>query len=383
MADHALLSPTLARFLAHLHRGGAWAYWWTSDEARRDAGGCPLTCSHWWPTTRAPLPLPLDTTRNVYLGVHPCRVRRGDRQRATTATIAAINCLYAEFDAPTRTAKAALLKRVESLVPSPSVIVDSGGGYHAYWLLDEPFVLHGEPERARARQAQYAWVAVTGADPGAKDLARVLRVPGTVNYKAAYAPDFPTVTFVRADVSCVYTLRTLEQAIHAAPVATPQPLPDASVAPSDPERAEQALARLSAARCTEYQDWLHVGMALHAGLGDAGLALWERWSQQSAKYQAGVCAAKWRSFAQRTNGYTLASLFYWADQDAGGTHTARSTAARGTPQSPLTPASLPTLLIWGMHAALCSVTVPMCAMSPSGAGWSGTGGVGRWIAAAR
>lgn len=320
------LDPTLLLLLAHLHCGGDWAYWWVADDARRDARGRAHTRSHWWPTSRPPLPLPHSDTLNLYMGVHPCRVRRGDHQRATIATVAAINCLYAEFDAADPAAKAALLERVTTITPAPSVIVDSGGGYHAYWLLDEPFVLTGEAERERARQAQYAWVAYTGADAAAKDLARVLRVPGTVNRKAAYAPAFPPVAFapafppvafVQANLERTYALADLEQIAAAlAPVhqssltdrAEPEP-------PDDVARAAGALTRLACSRCDAYDAWLHVGMVLHAGLGNAGLALWERWSQQSARYAPGVCAAKWASFGQRPHGYTLASLFYWAEQD--------------------------------------------------------------------
>jgi hypothetical protein len=53
------------------------------------------------------------------MGVHPCRVRRGDHQRATIATVAAINCLYAEFDAADPAAKAALLERVAAITRPP------------------------------------------------------------------------------------------------------------------------------------------------------------------------------------------------------------------------------------------------------------------------
>lgn len=197
------------------------------------------------------------------------------------------------------------------------MIVDSGGGYHAYWLVDEPFVLTGEAERERARQAQYAWVAYTGADAAAKDLARVLRVPGTVNRKAVYAPAFPPVAFVQVDLERTYVLADLEQIAAAVLPTHQQSFADRAdpEPPDDVARAACALTRLARSRCDAYDDWLHVGMALHAGLGDAGLPLWERWSQQSAKYAPGVCAAKWASFGQHPHGFTLASLFYWADQD--------------------------------------------------------------------
>lgn len=48
----------------------------------------------------------------------------------------------------------------------------------------------------------------------------------------------------------------------------------------------------------EYSPWVRVGMALHTVSRGAewGLRLWDNWSQQSGKYEAGVTQQKWRSF---------------------------------------------------------------------------------------
>jgi virulence-associated protein E/bifunctional DNA primase/polymerase-like protein/primase-like protein len=81
-------------------------------------------------------------------------------------------------------------------------------------------------------------------------------------------------------------------------------------------KATAALKRLKPSRADEYDDWLHVGMALYE-LGADGLALWDEWSQESGKYVMGECAKKWKSFeATREDKYTLASLFYWAKEDS-------------------------------------------------------------------
>lgn len=73
------------------------------------------------------------------------------------------------------------------------------------------------------------------------------------------------------------------------------------------------LSRLSQFRCDSYQDWINVGMAL-SELGETGLMLWDRWSQQSTKYKPGETERKWKSFTPGS-GLTLASLYFWADQD--------------------------------------------------------------------
>jgi hypothetical protein len=82
---------------------------------------------------------------------------------------------------------------------------------------------------------------------------------------------------------------------------------------SERDLALAALAGLSKHRAVGYQDWLGVGMALHA-VNDDLLDAWDQWSRSCPdKYQSGVCAKKWASF--RGKGLGLGSLVYWAKQD--------------------------------------------------------------------
>ncbi len=82
----------------------------------------------------------------------------------------------------------------------------------------------------------------------------------------------------------------------------------------DVAKAAEALQMLSKERCNEYQPWVEVGMSLRS-LGEVGLALWDQWSRGSAKYQPGVCGAKWATFTAEGRG--LGSLIQWANEDAG------------------------------------------------------------------
>jgi AAA domain-containing protein len=165
-----------------LHRGGAYGFWWTSEGK----------ASIWWHTDKM-TSLPTGR-RNIYVGVHPVAAipetnARGEAAassavRSQVACISAINCLFAEYDAKDfGNDKPACRAAIAELDPPPSAIVDSGGGYHCYWLLDKPFPLSTPDARARAVKIQAAWVRLMGSDPASKDLARVLRVPGTKNYK--------------------------------------------------------------------------------------------------------------------------------------------------------------------------------------------------------
>ena len=63
----------------------------------------------------------------------------------------------------------------------------------------------------------------------------------------------------------------------------------------------------------DYSEWISVGMALQAELGDAGLARWISWSRASDKFEEGACEKKWRGFSQ-DGGVTGATLQWLAEQ---------------------------------------------------------------------
>ncbi len=85
----------------------------------------------------------------------------------------------------------AVLSLTAAVPHRPSCIVRTGGGFHLYWFLREPWVLETDAERASAkalvRKLQWAFqreAAVHGwSVDGTSDLARVLRLPGTLNHK--------------------------------------------------------------------------------------------------------------------------------------------------------------------------------------------------------
>ena len=88
------------------------------------------------------------------------------------------------------TEEAAMALLAEFPLP-PSFVVRSGGGMHAYWKFAEPWMFDTIAERRRAGEATKAFVDTFRAaarQHGFKvdavhDLARILRVPGTLNHK--------------------------------------------------------------------------------------------------------------------------------------------------------------------------------------------------------
>lgn len=101
----------------------------------------------------------------------------------------------------------------------------------------------------------------------------------------------------------------------------------------DVDCARVNLTRLASWRVDDYDEWVHVGLAL-SELGDDGLNLWDTWSQLSSKYPGRqAIEAKWSSFKPEI-GVTLASLGGWAKQDdpqlAGGNGSAPQPARAAT-----------------------------------------------------
>ncbi|NUO16962.1 MAG: hypothetical protein HUU03_11040 [Planctomycetaceae bacterium] len=64
------------------------------------------------------------------------------------------------------------------------LIIDSGGGWHGYWLLDEPFQLQSDADRQKIADILRGLFAALGGDPEyVKTVAGIMRLPDSVNTK--------------------------------------------------------------------------------------------------------------------------------------------------------------------------------------------------------
>jgi hypothetical protein len=117
----------------------------------------------------------------------------------------------------------------ESGLPDPSVWVHSGGGLYAWWLLDRPHVIGADLERVKRLCArwqdpiEHAAIQLGYSHGRLGDLARILRVPGTVNRKPGM-PE-PRPCRVLEDTGRRYTLENLRGALVDALNALPAPEP--------------------------------------------------------------------------------------------------------------------------------------------------------------
>lgn len=74
-------------------------------------------------------------------------------------------------------------------LPPPSAVINSGGGLHVYWLSDKPLTPNEWRPYAEGLKAALLQEGVLSDTGLTTDIARILRVPGTLNYK--YDPPRP------------------------------------------------------------------------------------------------------------------------------------------------------------------------------------------------
>lgn len=123
---------------------------------------------------------------NVYFGVNP----RSEVGKGNQASVRDIFCLWADIDVKDTdpTAKLVARSRIDAFPLVPSAIVDSGHGFHLYWILRQPIIDRSEEQTLQVKGILRGLVTQLAADPQATDFSRLLRLPGTTNVKD---PDNP------------------------------------------------------------------------------------------------------------------------------------------------------------------------------------------------
>lgn len=120
---------------------------------------------------------------HVFFGVNP---RQDFSGRAVD--IENIVCLWVDVDGKEEGGKEAAYSRVRAFNPEPSILIDSGHGYHCYWLLKRPLLAITDGQRLEIRQILSGLIKALGGDRARTDLSSCLRLPGTMNIKPGLEP---------------------------------------------------------------------------------------------------------------------------------------------------------------------------------------------------
>jgi hypothetical protein len=166
---------------------------WTLEDKR----------SHWFRDVDSAIQFVFECNLDVYVGVGMSGQDRGPWSRGESVDVTGLFGLWADVDMkseahpkdtlPTTIEDA--LKVLPAELP-PSFIVFTGNGVQAWWLFREPYVFESDVEHREAERLSRRWqllLQLNAAEHGFSydrlfDLARILRVPGSLNGKDPVSP---------------------------------------------------------------------------------------------------------------------------------------------------------------------------------------------------
>lgn len=144
-------------------------------------------------------------TKDVYVQMSVSREMFASNKRCPASKSAGIGCLWCEIDIADgyRKGKKSLFKSQEEALNfirgiemQPTMVVFSGGGYHCYWCFKEVWIFDTDQERSQAALLELRLQETIRHQLGklgyeldsVGDLARVMRVAGSVNRKVETNP---------------------------------------------------------------------------------------------------------------------------------------------------------------------------------------------------
>ncbi|MBI5961807.1 MAG: primase C-terminal domain-containing protein [Chloroflexi bacterium] len=125
-----------------------------------------------------------DALNKAGFGVYvaPClrREKKGDAQ-----AVVSVPALWMDIDCDDDPGqRAAALEKLHTFDLKPSILLDSGGGWHAYYLLDVPFMLQNDEDRQHLAHILRGLSATLGGDTDyVKSVASLMRLPDSANTK--------------------------------------------------------------------------------------------------------------------------------------------------------------------------------------------------------
>jgi hypothetical protein len=126
-----------------------------------------------------------DAGRNLYFSVNP--TARALDKKATKGDIARVEYLHVDLDGRAgedlANERERIRKRLNGAlaadgIPPPSFIIDSGGGYQAFWRLAEPIELDGDPTKVEIAERYNIELARKLGGDSCHNIDRIMRLPG-------------------------------------------------------------------------------------------------------------------------------------------------------------------------------------------------------------
>lgn len=149
----------------------------------------------------------------VYFGV--C-TRRDGATSGSQMNVVECPALWVDIDCVKQGISGETAQQALGYLPCPpTMIINSGGGLHAYWVLEEAVDVSPEsPAREQVTQTLRMLAMVLAGDMACAEVARILRLPGTHNTKAATKALYDgqaALCEVLSDTGAVYDLDQLTE----------------------------------------------------------------------------------------------------------------------------------------------------------------------------
>ncbi|WP_104656999.1 phage/plasmid primase, P4 family [Ralstonia insidiosa] len=220
--------------------------------------------------------------------------------RRTKENAARINAFLVDLDG------SATLEDIKQWPIQPHLITEtSPGHYHALWRISGcPISAFTSIQKLLAKKL--------GGDPNVCDVARTMRLAGTVNRKNGRTHQVRIVFIKAGDDTKPIKFEDFVRAFGFTKKksSTPKSQPGVTMQ-ADLAEVQNALDKLPA---DERHVWLRIGMALHSTYpGDQGKRLWDQWSQKARDhFDQKDQDRTWANF-KPGGGVTKGTLFYMAN----------------------------------------------------------------------
>lgn len=274
-----------------------------------------------------------DSSVDVWHSVNPVCIQPTDGKRGDETVVSFQIACVVDIDIRSVAHKgdpsklAADFDEAKSFLPfTPSLIIHSGYGLHSYYIFDTPIeITNDNRELLKCRNHLLLDVIRARANgitiDGVGDLPRIMRTPGTFNYKLG-ANNAPLCHIVE-DSGLRFTPDELDAKLGAIiPAETKKVQPTINIPTKSAQtfnedfvddedfnffRIRRMLDFISPSSLT-YDDWLAVGMALKNSGCDC--SDWEQWSRSDDRFKDGECESKWNGFNR--DGYDIGTLYHFA-----------------------------------------------------------------------
>lgn len=190
-------------------------------------------------------------------------------------------------------------ERLKAFSPQPTIITNSGNGFHGFWKLDKPLDV-AKDEGALLSSYLRELAAQLGGDMAVTDAPRMLRLPGSINHKKVDGkPSRKLTGIVREEgEGKIYSISAFAR--HTEEGEGPKEASKKKF--SSLKKMAKVLNSIPLKESGDREIWRKLGTSLKSAYpGDDGFAVFNEWSFKDGKNYGGPAATRkeWDGFKEK------------------------------------------------------------------------------------